>query len=219
MQLQRRPLDRRHHLGLLPRERRRRLRRHRHAQRQPRHARLPARRHRPLQRRVLMLRRWIGDPCVHMRRDVFEPALRRDTADFLGKVFPKELFHGLVETEHLWRADVPVQFETAVDDAHLQRLVRSCRIREKKGTQLTWSSIAVLSRSTCSSRSEWRVTYARLKNASRYPGMLSAGGSTTLLSVMDNALVEKTCVVLASAEYLKCRESSSRVFCSTSLYA
>lgn len=158
VKLQRGAFGGRRHLRVVSGERRHGLRRDSRAQREGGQTRLATRRKRSLQGCILMMRRLISDACVRLGWDVFETALCRYTADFLEKVFPEEFFHGLVEAEHLWRADLPMQLEAAVYDTNLERSVRFSSHLGEYLCQLTWSSIAVLSRSTCSSLSEWRVT-------------------------------------------------------------
>lgn len=72
-----------------------------------------------------MNRRLVIDPCVRPGRDVFETALRPYTPNLLGKVFPEEFLHGLVEANHFWRADLPVQFEAAVYNTNLEEISQS----------------------------------------------------------------------------------------------
>ena len=64
----------------------------------------------------------VGDARVRLGWDVFKTALRPYTSNFLSKVFPEEFFQGLVEAEHLWWADLPVQFQAAVYDTDLKEM-------------------------------------------------------------------------------------------------
>lgn len=66
-----------------------------------------------------MKRRLIVDACVRVGWDVFETALCPYTPNLLGEVFPEEFLQGLVEAEHLWWADLPVELEAAVYDTNM----------------------------------------------------------------------------------------------------